>query len=122
MSYNRMCKNSIRQAFRMIGDLADTITLTLKSGTDFDFNTATTSSTTTTTKVVKGLLVAKRRDVARGEPKITSTRKMQLIIPAEFLDDPTLYDTATVNGIVWKMVPPYSNDGMLITIDVAREG
>jgi hypothetical protein len=121
MGFKSLIKAQVKQAFNAIKDLADDVILTSKNVTGYNFGDNTVAATSITTKSIKGLLVEKKRDFPRSTKELPVTKSMQMIFQAADLDDPDVYDTITMsNGDVWRMVPPYKNDGFLITVDVAR--
>lgn len=119
MGYANTIRGNVKKAFNLLGDLALDVTLSHTANAGFDFATNSTITPVLTTKVIKGVLVERKRE--RGE-KPNSSAQMSFLFKAEDLDDPTVYDTiTTIAGAIWRVVPPYSNDGYLITVNVAKE-
>lgn len=124
MGYANTIKGNVRKAFNMVGDLAVNATLTRNANTGYDFATASVKTPTTTSKVVKAILITKRRQSA---DKLSSSLQTSFLMKAEDVPDPTVYDTLTVSAGIstavgtWRMVPPYENDGYLITVNCAKE-
>lgn len=125
MGYDVLIKSSVKKAFNAVKDLASVVTLTQKNGQSFNFDTEVVSSTSTMTKQIKGLLVEQRRDQrmrVNGGSEASSSVQMAFQFQSADLQDPDIYDTITTsNGDVWRMVPPYKDDGYLITVNVAKE-
>jgi len=118
MSYANMIRGQVRKAFNAVGDLAQLVTLSHQANAGFDFATNAVKTPVTTTKVIKGVLVEKKRT---SEDKLSSTIQTSFLFKAEDLNDPTIYDSiTTADSSIWKVVPPYQNDGFLITVNVTR--
>lgn len=123
MGYRNLVVSSVSRAFNAVGDLAETVTLTLKTATSFDFATADANISVATTKTVKGIFVQTKKPASSiNEAKSRGTRQDQMLIQAKDLDNPDLYDKLTrADGSVWSIVQPSKSDGFLITLDLARE-
>jgi hypothetical protein len=120
MGYKSMIRGQVNKAFSLVKDLADIVTLTEKNATGFNFSTNTATISTPTTKSIKGLLVERKN--TKGKKDIGTTLNMSYLFKSDDLNSPDIYDTITTsNGDVWKMVPPYINDGYLITVNVTKE-
>jgi len=121
MGRSSLVQGNVDKAFKLIGDLASDVTLTHTGNQGFDFSANAVKLPTTNSKVIKGLFIEKKR--TRSDTEINSSISTSFMFKAKDLDDPTLYDTITMStGAVWKMIPPYLNDGFLITVNVAKEG
>lgn len=119
MGFQSMIQSNVRKAFSRLKDLAVTVTLSQMNNTTYNFGTNAAASTSVTTKSIKGVLLEKKR--VRGAP-ISTSLNMEMLFMAADLDDPDIYDTITMpTGDIWKVVPPYKNDGFLITVGVAKE-
>ncbi len=122
MGYLSMVRGNARKAFSLVKDLADDVTLTSKNNVTYDFGTKDATAATQTTKVVKGILKEQKRYFSSSDSEIHATVGKEFLFLAEDISDPTLYDTITMsNSSVWRMIPPYKNDGILITVTVTRE-
>jgi len=119
MGYSAMIKKNVKKAFGMAGDLVTLVTLSQKNNTAFNFTTEAVTSTSTVTTTIKGLFVNKKRP---SGDKLTSTLQTSFQFMSEDLKDPDIYDTITMpDASIWKMVPPYEDDGYIITVNVAKE-
>lgn len=119
MGYSTAIKGNVKKAFNLLKDLATVVTFTNRLNTGFNFATNTVTGATSTSKSLKVLVVDKKRD---SSEELTSTLKKTLLLKSEDLGDPSIYDTVTLaNGEVWNMVPPHSNDGYVLVIQLARE-
>jgi hypothetical protein len=118
MGYSNLLKNMTRKAFNLIGDLATEVILTKRTNVGFDFATNTTSTGTLASSRIKGIFNSKRNTGKPDSPTISES----FMFKAEDLDEPDIYDKiTTADGNVWKIIPPFDNDGSIITIYVARE-
>lgn len=124
MGFDSMIKSNVRKAFNMVKDLASTVTLSQKNGTSFNFATEAVTNSNTVTKTIKGLMVEQKRPhgSTKVNPELGTSLQMSFQFQSADLQDPDVYDTITMaNGDVWRMVPPYKDDGYLITVNVAKE-
>ena len=121
MGYKSLVQSSVKNAFKLIGDLSIPVTLTTQNSSGYNFTTKLTTLTNASSLVIKGLLIEKKQGFLKDTNELSSSRGMQFLFNAQDLDDPDIYDTITeANGNIWKVIPPYKNDGFLITLDVAR--
>lgn len=125
MGYRNSVTSNVRKAFSMLKDLAVDVTLSNNRATGFDFGTAEPVIVTGAAKYIKGILIQKKqeRGTSRpGAPQSGSSINMQMLFKATDVPDPSIYDTITTRELqVWKMVPPYTNDGFLVTVSVTKE-
>jgi hypothetical protein len=121
-----MIKTQIKKAFNAVKDLASNVTLTQKNNTAYNFGTDAVTATSTVTKTIKGLLVEQKRqrndNSQQSGSNLGSSMGMSFQFQSVDLQNPDIYDTITMaNGDVWRMVPPYKDDGYIITVNVAKE-
>lgn len=115
MSYAKLIKRQVKSAFKAVGDLAVTVTLTRVAVSDYSFETKEVVSSAPETKVVKAIRMKTENPKEPSEHILA-----KLMFNAEELDDPDFYDTVTFDGQAWKFVPPYVNDGFTITCNLAK--
>lgn len=106
MSLNSLVRRQARNAFKLIGDLKVKFIFSRESKT-FDKVTLENKITSTVSESVEGVLLESRN---------TKGYDTKLMLLAENAPDIQLYDTAIGNGVRYKIVPPISNDGYLITV------
>lgn len=116
MGYRSTVKSGVRRAFAAAKDLAKNITLVQKDATDFDFANNETVESATTSSTIKGILLNKRRD------KLGNTIQAELLLISDDVDDLTIYDRVTIDGIIWNLVPPYVDNEYTIRVNIARGG
>lgn len=114
MGYRLLIKNQVKNAFNLIGDLATDVTLVSKEASNFNFNTQTVTLSAGVTKVVKGVVINTFEDQLKQQP-VT-----KLLMKAEDITEPDLYDKATIAGVTWNIVPPYENNGYTISVTISR--
>jgi LysM repeat protein len=108
-----MITRNVRKAFSVLGDIAQTVTLTEKNATAFDFANSTATLTTPTVKTVKGIKLEKK--TREGGLEVT------LLMKTEDIEAPDTYDTITLaNGDIWNTVPPASNNGYVTTVRLVK--
>lgn len=120
MSLSRRVTTLVRKAFNLVGDIAKNVTLSQKTVESFDFATGNNlpNPTVTTTSVVKAIILSKKRfDRKSGSHSITT----EIMFKTEDIEDMSVYDTVTVDNVVWRLVPPYKNDGYVITMTIVKE-
>lgn len=115
MGYNALVKTHVRNAFNLIGDLAIDITLSQSTPTGYNFNTKTLENNSATVTTVKAV-----REYIEREPS-DNTIKVKLIMIADDIINPKIYDTVTFDGQTWTIIPPYEDNGYTITIYASQE-
>lgn len=119
MGYKATISSNVDKAFKMLKDLAVMVTLSSKKDSGFDFAANAPLTVVTTSKSILGVPVQKKRDPSTNP---NNTISHSFIFKAKDLPDPTIYDTISViGGETWRIVPPYDNDGFIITVNVTRE-
>lgn len=106
---------SVNKAFKAVGDLAETVTLKSKSGSDYDFSTNSVTHTETTASVSAIVLYS---DAATKEDNIVAPRK-EVLIKESDLENPKLYDSITIKEINHSVVS-YKHEPGLITLVVTE--
>lgn len=116
MGYRATVSAQVARAFRMVGDLADDVTLRSSTASGYDFSTRTPSVTGPVSKTVRAILV---QDKAPARP--SSTLNRTVLLRAEDVPTPDVYDEVVIDGVAWRIVPPYEADRFLITLRLARQ-
>jgi hypothetical protein len=116
MGYRSLVVNKVRKAFDLVKDLAIEVTLTQKDTTGFNFGTAENNMSTPVITVVKAVVVTSDKTSAE---KGTITK--EVLLKSEDVNDITLYDKITINGIVWSINFPHKDDGYVTTLNIYRE-
>lgn len=117
MSYTNLLKRQVRNAFNAAKDLAMPITLQQKNVSEFNFASGLPVETSLTTLDTKYVLLEDGRKEGTDNP----SRYKQILISAEDISDPDIYDKAIINGEIWTIVPPYENNGFTITLMLNKE-
>ena len=118
MGYSETIKKQARNAFRLVGNLAENLELQQKDATGFNFATQQTVETTVATKIVKCLPVKRTRDPNKEPNTITKT----VMFLSEDVSDLTCYDKVVYQGFTWSISLPSIDDGYTTTISLKREG
>lgn len=118
MSYSKMLKTQVRNAFKLAKDLALPITLQQKNVSDFNFTTQQPVETAITTVTTKFLKLKEGR--SEGSDKNPS-RYMEILLSAEDITDPDIYDKAIIGSETWNIVPPYETEGFIIKLKLSKE-
>lgn len=117
MAYDAFLKRQVRLAFKQAKDLAKPVSLQQKNVTSFDFATQTTVATTLVTTESKCIVNKEWTD----KDSESSSIFMEIVVSAEDISNPDIYDKAVIEGITWDIIPPYVNDGYTITLRLSRE-
>ena len=125
MGLRNLAESSVKKAFNAVKDLALDVVLTNSAATGYDFATAEAVMSATTTRPVKGILIEKKQGRGRASAEGVQTGSsvsLQMLFKATDVPEPSIYDTITTSdNRVWRMVPPYTNDGFLVTVSLAKE-
>ena len=117
MAFQQLVRTNVRRAFNIIGDLATDVTLVQSNASEFDFEFGETVEGAQSTSVVKGVLI---RSEKTPEDNSSITGELYLIAEDVTDNDPSVYDTATIDGVTWK-INSYRSNQYLIIAQVSRE-
>lgn len=117
MGYKSLIRNQVRKAFIAAKDLVVDATLTQNAATAFNFGTSTAIMGTPVVKTVKAIVTEKKRKADVGVVVFT-----EIMLNAEDVSDPTIYDTIVIEGVTHNVVTPYVNNGFTITAEIAKNG
>jgi hypothetical protein len=117
MSYKTLITNNVTNAFNLVGDIAEDITLTNETVDGYDFASQTIVNGNTTTKTVKGI-VSKEYKTNDDKPRINA----DIILKTSDIDSKTLdgYDSLVFRSKTWG-INKYEDNGYIITLTVGRE-
>lgn len=119
MGYQSMVRGNVRKAFSLLKDLAVDVTLTEAGSTGFDFDAGAPVIVTAPGKYIKGVIISESQ--VKGGPQDSAASNMQVLFKATDVADPSLYDTMTTRDLrVWKLTPPYTNDGYVVTATLVK--
>jgi len=116
MGYANLVRRQVMTAFTAVGDLAFNATLRSSNAGAFDFATQTVPITGPVDKVVKAVMLEEK-----SPERVSGTLRKEILFSAEDVPSPDIYDKVVIDGVTWNVVPPYRNDGYLITMLLARE-
>lgn len=120
MNYAAIIQKGVNKAFDVAGSLAIRVELAKKTSGDYDFNTQSAGVITTVTKTIFGF--EKRRLKRVASPRDSNnSQHLDILFKTTDIGDPSLYDTATINGVVWKITPPYDVNAFVTTVALVRE-
>jgi hypothetical protein len=119
MSLRATLLRQVDAAFKAAGDLAVDVTLIDKTVTGFDFAVNAVLSTSAPARVIRGIFTAvKSSEGTEGVP--SGTLQAELLLKAKDITMPDLYDSVSIAGAVWRVVPPFINDGYTVQLKLAR--
>lgn len=96
----------VNLAFKLVGDLADEITLISNNASDFDFNSVSAVMGGETTKVIKGIVELS----GKSGPGLYD---LKVLFKVADIPDPSLYDKAIVRGVMYFVTTPDSKEKKL---------
>lgn len=119
MSYKATINGNVNKAFKLLKDLAVTVTFTSKTNAGFDFSTNALKTVVFSSKPVQAIPL----DVKKQEG---NTAEKSFLFKVSDIQDVNIYDKIVVSGSgpfsgVWNVVLPYSSDGFTITANVVKE-
>jgi len=118
MGYRGLITGNVDKAFKLLKDLVVQTTLSSKTDGGFDFTTNMPLTVTTTTKIIPAIALTKKN---RSDSNPSVSLQHSFIFKAKDLPAPDVYDTiSVVGGETWQVIPPYDNDGYIVTVSVAR--
>lgn len=124
MALRGLVKRNVDKAFSALGDLAIDVVLTRQDAIGYDFDAGETETSSANTLTVKGVIVSRKHvqsTRSRLQGKINATLSLELLIKAEDLPAPDVYDHVRIYDQEWEI---YSYDGneYVYTLNLIREG
>lgn len=116
MSYVNLINSQLTKAFNLVKDLAVVATLQRKTGSDFDFGSATVSHTAIEETPVKVVLMDLKK-----KSETHNVIKKQVMMKSKDFVDISLYDSLTLSGVVWRFGPVLQSNGYLAVAEVFKE-
>lgn len=117
MGFYSMVDQNLTKAFKAMKDIALTATFVKKPNTSFDFGRAVTKSTTAETVEAKVVIIYSTK-----ESKDRNVQQMQIMFKVADVGDLVLYETVTIDDIVWKIGRYVKTDRFINIIELFREG
>lgn len=117
MSYRAMVENNVDKAFKLIGDLAITVTLNKKTKATFDFNTLDVKTTLLSGIVTNAVMLTNDKRTAEH-----NTRSVSLMLKTKEIGDINLFDSVTIGTDVFKIGPIISTDSYITNVEILKEG
>lgn len=117
-SFNKLLTTNVDLAFKLIGDLAEDITLKPVETTTYDFATSTTIKTTAAEKTVKGV-VSKTYNSDGPNPQVLT----EIIIKSNDLtvDELDTYDQIKLRSKTFSIIKAEDN-GYIVELTVSKGG
>jgi hypothetical protein len=117
MSYKTLITNNVKDAFNLVGDIAEDMTLTNETVDGYDFANQTIVNGNTLNAVIKGI-VTKEYKTNDDKPRINA----DIILKSSDIDSKTLdgYDSLVFRSKTWG-INKYEDNGYIITLTVGRE-
>ena len=113
-----LVRNGVRAAFKMIGDLVETLSFATKANKSFDASLGEVVTNAVVTFSLSGVVYQeKRKDSSLLETK--AILKLEDLVE-EGITDLDVLDTVTIKGILHKITPPIDSNGYTVTITLTR--
>jgi hypothetical protein len=117
MSFKNLLNNNVTTAFNLIGDLAENITFTNTTVTEYDFANQSTTSTTDVSLSIKGVVI-KVYKTNNDKPRINADIMIKSSdVNSEVLDG---YDTIVLRSKTWA-IKEIDDNGYVINLTIGRE-
>ena len=119
MGLRKLVQSKVRLAFRLVGNLAISVTFSQTKGS-FNFTNQQVDKQPTNTLVIKGIV---QETKSKDKPVVsTTTRVKSVMFITEDIGDPNIYSEAILDdGKVWKIVPPFESNGYTTILHFSRE-
>jgi len=117
MGYNSLVSRNVDKAFKLIGDLANTVTLVRKATSTFNFSTLNIKETDQANLVTTAIISDIKKPSGEHNTKASS-----LMLKTKEIGDINLFDTVIINNESFKIGPLISTDGFVTTVEIFREG
>lgn len=117
MGYRSMVERNVDKAFKLIGDLAITVTLNRKTKATFNFDTLDVKTTLTPNLITSAVLLDSSKRSAEH-----NTRSTSLILKTKEIGDINLFDSVTIGTDLFKIGPIISTDGYITNVEIFKEG
>lgn len=120
MSLRSLVLRQVDKAFNAIGDLKISVTLIKKSSGQFNFATQDSAITTDSTTVIPGIVKRKLKRIASPKDS-NNSQHVDVVFKTADIGDPSLYFEAVIEGVKWKVTPPYDANPFVTTVSLVRE-
>jgi len=117
MSYQKLIKSNVKNAFNVIGDIAEDIVFTNKNVTNYNFATQAITSTTDTSFTAKAVIESQFR-TNDDTPRI----ECNLLLDSDYIDSSKIdnYDSIVLRDKTWKILK-FEDNNYIINLTVGRE-
>jgi hypothetical protein len=119
MSYRNLINSQLKNAFRMLKDLAIDTTVTRKSDSGFDFSSNSVLKPKDSNVSVKVVIVDEDEGNGKDQRKVAKTTMM---IQVQEVGDINVGDTIPLNGQTYRVGPIINNDQYLLLVEAFKEG
>ena len=116
MSYNALINSNLKLAYNAVKDLAKPVTFTKTASTSFNFTTGAASA------VTEGPISTKA--VILSDKKTSSASKVvnrEIMFRTTEVGDIKLFDSVTIDNLVWKLGTVVADSGFIIILQIYRE-
>jgi hypothetical protein len=117
MSYAKIIDNNLTRAFNLVKDLAESASFSKKNGISFDFESRETINLTTDVVIAKVIVMDEKKN-----SKDRNTKEKQIMFKTQDVGDISLYNTVTLNNIIWKVGSAIKTDGFISIANIYLEG
>lgn len=117
MSFKTLITDNVTNAFNLIGDLAETLTFTNTTVSEYDFANQSMTSSTDSSLTIKGVVI-KSYKTNDDKPRLNADIMIKSSdVNSEILDG---YDTVLLRNKTWS-INTMEDNGYVINITLGRE-
>jgi len=117
MGYRSMVEKNVDKAFKLVGDLATSVTLVRKASSTFNFNTLGVKNVNLANLITLAIVTNITKNAEDRNVLRTS-----MMLKTKEIGDINLFDTVIINNETFKIGAPISTDGYVTTVEIFKEG
>lgn len=117
MSYKTLVQRNVEKAFKLIGDLATSVTLVRKSKSTFNFDTLDVKNVEMADLITLAVITETKKSTAEHNARVTS-----MMLKTKDVGDINLFDSVIINSETFKIGPPIFTDGFITNVEISKEG
>jgi hypothetical protein len=117
MGYKATLEKNINKAFKMIGDLAISVTLKRKTKSTFNFDTLDVKNTESVDLITLAVITEIKKPTLEHNTRVSS-----MMLKTKEVGDINLFDSVIINNDIFKIGPVISTDNFITSVEVYKEG
>jgi len=117
MGYKAMLERNIDKAFKLIGDLAISVTLVRKTKSTFNFDTLDVKNVESENLLTLAVITEMKKPTSEHNTRVTS-----MMLKTKEIGDVNLFDSVIINNETFKIGPLISTDNFITNVEIFKEG